>query len=102
MRCVLNLFVLIIVSRENELLCFDYSTKYGDEKLLYVPKGMHCIWQSSLYIPQKFWLQTHNFSLRYSDLKLVDCKCVMYFVFVEKQHDKYFHLKLNSSSMHVW
>ena len=62
--CVFNLFVLVIVSRENELLCFDLSTA------------------AFVCVPQKIWLQMHNLSLRYTQLKLVDHGCMTYFCFL--------------------
>ena len=51
--CVFNLFVLIVVSREKELLFLDQSTKQGDDKLFYVPRGMHHLQKPLLCIPLK-------------------------------------------------
>ena len=39
--------------RENELLCFDQSTKYLDEDNFYVPEGTHCLQQPLLCISQE-------------------------------------------------
>ena len=50
---VFLIFILIIMSRENELLCFDQSTKLGDADHFYVPEGSHCLQQPLLCISQE-------------------------------------------------